>query len=91
MATWAGRKLLSITENVAGILAIELLSAASALDQLRPLKSTATLEKVHVAIRALVPASSADRRLDQDIAIISQAILDGQIAALLPGHDGFGF
>ena len=31
MATWAGRKLLGITENVAGILAIELLAAAAAL------------------------------------------------------------
>ncbi|MEE8108719.1 MAG: histidine ammonia-lyase [Gammaproteobacteria bacterium] len=91
MAPWAGRKLLGITENVAGILAIELLAAAAALDQLRPLKSTAALEKVHALIRGLVPALSADRRLDRDIAAVSQAILDGRIAKLLPGHDGFGF
>ena len=91
MATWAGRKLLGITENLAGILAIELLVAAAALDQLRPLKTTAALEKVHALIRGLVPALSADRRLDRDIAAVSQAIQDGQIAALLPGHDGFGF
>ena len=91
MAPWAGRKLLSITDNLAAILAIELLSATSALDQLRPLKSTAALEKVHATIRARIPASSADRRLDQDIAAISQAILDGQVAALLPEQDGFGY
>ncbi len=91
MAPWAGRKLLSITDNLAAILAIELLSATSALDQLRPLKSTAALEKVHAHIRARIPASSADRRLDQDIAAISQAILDGQVAALLPEQDGFGY
>ncbi len=91
MATWAGRKLLGVTENVAGILAIELLAAAAALDQLRPLKSTAALEKVHALIRGLAPALSADRRLDRDIAAVSQAILDGQIAGLLAGHDGFGF
>ncbi len=91
MATWAGRKLLGITDNVAGILAIELLAAAAALDQLRPLKSTAALEKVHAHIRGLAPALTADRRLDRDIAAVSQAILDGQIAGLLPGHDDFGF
>ncbi len=91
MATWAGRKLLGVTDNLAGILAIELLAATTAIDQLRPLKSTIGLEKVHAAIRSLVPASSADRRLDKDIAIISQAILDGRIAALLPEQDGFGY
>ena len=84
MAPWAGRKLLAISENLAGILAIELLSAAAALDQLRPLKTTVALEKVHAAVRELVPASTVDRRHDKDIAKVADAILSGRIAALLP-------
>ncbi|MCZ6559328.1 MAG: histidine ammonia-lyase [Gammaproteobacteria bacterium] len=86
MAPWAGRKLLAISDNLAGILAIELLAATAALDQLRPLKTTAALEKVHAAVRELVPASTVDRRLDKDISKITDAILSGQIAALLPAQ-----
>lgn len=91
MATWAGRKLLSITDNLANILAIELLAAASALDQLRPLKTTAALEAVCAVVRELVPATTADRRLDKEFAAISAAILDGKIPGLLAADYAFAY
>ena len=55
MAPWAGRKLLKICENTARVLGVELLAAAHALDCLRPLTTTAELERIHASVRALVP------------------------------------
>ena len=83
MATWAGRKLLSICDNVSDIVAIELLACSAALDQMRPLKTTARLEELHKRIRDIVPANPGDHRLDKDIVLISSAIGDGEFAARL--------
>jgi histidine ammonia-lyase len=77
MAPWAGRKLLSICDNTAAILAIELLAAAQAVDAQRPLTTTEGLEAVHGKVRALVPTVPGDRRLDREIAVLKDAVLDG--------------
>ncbi len=77
MAPWAGRKLLTICENTATILAIELLAATQAIDAQRPLRTSGPLEAVHERIRALVPPVSGDRRLDQEIRVLGNAVLEG--------------
>ena len=78
MAPWAARKLLSICDNTATILAIELLAATQAVDAQRPLTTTDRLEAVHRKVRALVPPVPGDRRLDREIAVLKEAVLDGR-------------
>ena len=77
MAPWAARKLLSICDNTATILAIELLAAAQAVDAQRPLTTTGPLEAMHGKVRSLVPPVPGDRRLDQEISVLKNAVLDG--------------
>ena len=55
MGANAGTKLLRITENTERVLAIELFTAAQALDFRRPLRSSPTIEKIHEAYRKVVP------------------------------------
>ena len=55
MGANAGTKLLRITNNTERVLAIELFTAAQALEFRRPLRSSPFIEKVHQAYRAVVP------------------------------------
>jgi histidine ammonia-lyase len=80
MAPWAGEKLLTICDHTATILAIELLAAAHAIDAMRPLRTTPELQRVHAAIRSLVPFDPADHRLDRDIAVLAGNVRSGAFA-----------
>jgi histidine ammonia-lyase len=84
MAPWAGRKLAKICDNTARVLGVELLAAAHALDSLRPLTTTAELQRVHAAVRAQVPYQPDDHRLDRDIASLARLVDSGELAALIP-------
>ena len=55
MGANAGTKLLRITENTERVLAIELFTAAQALDFRRPLRSSPIIEQIHEAYRQVVP------------------------------------
>ncbi len=55
MGANAGTKLLRITDNTERILAIELFTAAQALDFRRPLQSSPFIEAIHKAYREVVP------------------------------------
>lgn len=74
MAPWAGHKLLTACDNAATVLAIELLAAAHAVDEQRPLGTTPELAMVHARIRAHAPFVRGDRRLDRDIAAIAALV-----------------
>lgn len=80
MAPWAGEKLIKICDNTAHILAIELLSAAHAIDCMRPLKTTPELQRIHERIRAEVPFNPADHRLDKEIARLAALVQTGEFA-----------
>lgn len=80
MAPWAGRKLLRICENTARVLGVELLAAAHALDSMRPLTTTADLERVHAAVRAIAPYRPADHRLDRDIERLARLVESGALS-----------
>jgi histidine ammonia-lyase len=84
MAPNAGRKLLRVCDNLAHILAIELMAAAVALEQQRPKRTTPELERVLAAVRETVAPHAGDRRLDRDIAALAARIEDGRFAALQP-------
>jgi histidine ammonia-lyase len=77
MAPWAGRKLLAICANTATVLGIELLAAAHAVDSMRPLATSAELQRVHALVREHVPLRLHDHRLDRDIATLSKMIRAG--------------
>lgn len=78
MAPGAGHKLVRIAANTARILAIELMAAGAALDILAPLQTTPQLAPHHAALRRIVPAHTADRRLDRDIERLGAAVLRGE-------------
>jgi histidine ammonia-lyase len=84
MAPWAGRKLGKICDNTARVLGVELLAAAHALDSLRPLTTTAELQRVHAAIRTRVPYQPDDHRLDRDIASLARLVDSGELTSLIP-------
>ncbi|CAK6978392.1 histidine ammonia-lyase-like [Scomber scombrus] len=67
MGGWAARKALRVVEHVEQVLAIELLAACQALEFLRPLKSTAPLEKVYQLLRSVVSPWDRDRMMSPDI------------------------
>ncbi|NGX16910.1 histidine ammonia-lyase [Wenzhouxiangella sp. XN24] len=77
MAPWAGHKLLAACDNTATVLAIELLAAAHAIDEQRPLATTPPLTIVHDRIRACAPFVRGDRRLDRDIATLATLLRAG--------------
>jgi histidine ammonia-lyase len=81
MAPWAGRKLLRICENTAHVLGVELLAATHALDSMLPLTTTAELQRVHAAVRAIAPYRPADHRLDRDIARLAELVESGALSA----------
>ena len=86
MATYAARRLLTMADNAAGIIAIELLAAAQGVDFHRPLQSSAPLEAVHALLRHSVPMLKRDRYFAPDIAAARELIVSGALRAhLSPG------
>lgn len=80
MATYAAKRLQFMLENATGIIGIELLAACQGIDFLHPLKTSATLQKVHQLIRDHVAFYQQDRFFAPDIAKIRFLIQSGQIS-----------
>lgn len=90
MATYAAKRLLTMAENTAVIVGIELLAASQGLDFARPLKSSPKLEKIHELIRHHVAFYDKDRYFAPDIAQIKELVQSGIIRktaniSLFPG------
>jgi histidine ammonia-lyase len=79
MGPVAIRHLKEIHENTIGVLAIEMLAAAQALDFRKPLKPGVGTSIAHELIREVVPFMEEDRPLHPDIKAISKLIRDGTI------------
>jgi histidine ammonia-lyase len=67
MGANAATKCYRVVQNVEKVLAIELLSAAQALDFRRPLRSSPILEQLMTAFREKVSFNAADRLLHEDM------------------------
>ena len=65
------------------VVAIEMLCAAQALEQHRPLRSGAGVEAAYNRLRARVPVLTADRPPAPDIAALARMIEEG-------GFEGLG-
>ncbi len=77
MATFAARRLSEMLDNVANIVAIELLAAAQGIEFHHPQQSSAALEKVIGQIRAVSPAYESDRSLAPDIREVAELVNGG--------------
>ena len=73
-----------MADNVAAILAIELLAACQGIEFRRPGRSSAVLEDVHARIRQLAAAYTEDRFFAPDIAAVKAFVLSGELRSLLP-------
>ncbi len=81
MATYAGRRLHTMLDNVADIVAIELLAAAQGIEFHHPKKSSPPVEDVIAAIREISPSYDVDRSLSSDIRRIAATIDNGDYCA----------
>ncbi|WJG10719.1 histidine ammonia-lyase [Aliiglaciecola sp. LCG003] len=79
MATFAGRRLRDIFDNVAGILAIEWLASAQGLDFRAPLKTSERLESVKALLRETVPFYDKDRYFSPDIENAKKLIVNNSL------------
>jgi histidine ammonia-lyase len=61
------------------VLAIELLSAAQAIDLLAPLSTSPALDRVHARVRTRVPPLDTDRPPSPDIAALDEMIARGDV------------
>lgn len=78
MACHAARRLGEMNHNLAGILAVEAMSAAQGVELRAPLQTSAALQAVIAKIRALCPALHEDRMISPDIEALS-AFLSGEV------------
>ena len=88
MATFAGRRLHDMLDNVGYVVAIELLAATQGVEFHRPKKSSALLEKAIKQVRNLSAAYTEDRSLSPDIQALAMEINRGEYcqygSAILP-------
>jgi histidine ammonia-lyase len=87
MATFAARKLGYIAENVANILAIELLAAAQGVDLRAPHQTSPNLQRVMHTVRNEVAHYELDHYFAPDIAAVARLVQTGTIAS----HSQFQF
>ena len=93
MACHGARRLLQMTDNLAGIIGIEALTAAQGVELRAPLETSAELRKAIAALRAVVPTLEEDRYMAPDLAAAAALVADGRFAAsvspgLLPALEG---
>jgi histidine ammonia-lyase len=81
MAPIAGRKAAQIARNAAGVVGIELITAAQAVDYHAPLRTSAQLQPVHAKVRDLTPRFTSDRYWADDMAALQAAVLAGEVFA----------
>ena len=80
MAPISARKAAAVARNAAGVVAVELISAAQGIDYHQPLATSAPLQEVHAAVRAISPRLEADRYWADEMAALQSAILAGRMS-----------
>ncbi len=85
MATYAARRLLSMTANAANVVSIELLAACQAIEFHKPLTTSKPLQAAFGKIRSQVPMYEVDRLVAPDIDFVSALIQSGEYYAELIG------
>jgi histidine ammonia-lyase len=83
MAAHAAHRLHQMAENLAHVLAIELLAAAQGCDFHPGLASSPALERVRTLLRGEVPGLADDRFFAPDLAVVAEMIVSGRIEAAI--------
>ena len=84
MSMGAALKAARVLEFATQVIAIEIMSAAQAIDLLAPLTTSPALAAVHAAIRARVPMLTDDRTPAPDITSIAAMITSGDLERACP-------
>jgi histidine ammonia-lyase len=79
MGPIAGRKAAQIALNAAGVIGIELITAAQGVDFHAPARTSAKLQAVHARVRDITPRFTSDRYWADDMAALQAAVLAGEI------------
>ncbi len=77
MATYAARKFVEITDNVAGVVAVEMLCAAQGVELRAPLKSSRKCQEAINLIRTKAAYYEKDRYMASDIEGIKSLVIAG--------------
>jgi histidine ammonia-lyase len=77
MATFAARRLHAMLDNTAGVVAIEWLCAAQAIEFHRPLTSSPAIEALHARLRTQVARLKVDRLMSPDIEAATRLVEAG--------------
>ena len=85
MAAFAGRRLIEMADNTAGIVAIELLAAAQGVEYHHPLESAEPVMTMIAAVRAKVPRYDRDRAMSADIMAMKTLVASGYCRAVAAG------
>jgi histidine ammonia-lyase len=80
MAPIAARKAGTIARNAAGVVAIELITAAQGVDYHAPLKTSEPLAALHAKVRAISPHLEADRYWADEMAALQAAVMAGELS-----------
>jgi histidine ammonia-lyase len=83
MAAFAGRRLIEMADNTAGIVAIELLAACQGVDFRAPLKTSPLLERARKGLRRHVPFYDRDRYFAPDIEKVKKLVKAGAYNKLI--------
>ena len=83
MATFAARRLGDINDNVAGVIAVEMLCAAQGIDFHAPMRTSPVLQKAMDAIRSVAPHYAQDRFFHPEIEAVKEMVLTGAFHDLL--------
>jgi len=84
MSMGAALKVAQVVTLVRGVISIELLAAAQAIDLLAPLTTSPALAAVHAEIRRRVATLDVDRAPSPDIEAISRILEDGALEHACP-------
>jgi histidine ammonia-lyase len=84
MAAHGARRLIAMTDNLRGVIAVEYLAAAQGCDFHAPLRSSAALEEARALLRAKVPTLETDRHFAPDIEAAAALIGAGLVGREMP-------
>jgi histidine ammonia-lyase len=79
MGATSATKLLEIVKNAETVLAIEVMSAAQALDFIHPLKSGDGIEAAHAEFRKHISFAESDRLFHDDIQVALRFVRSGEV------------
>jgi histidine ammonia-lyase len=80
MGWGAGRKLLTVVDNVRRVLAIEILCAVQGIEFRSPVQASPANLRVMELVRGRVPRLTVDRPLSEEIEVVAVMIADGALA-----------